>query len=214
MRSELSKGDNEPDIAPPPQCIARFVNEYRNLDEESLINILGNCAKVTMEQLLRAAAAIYVAAEMGKDLRPVLVGFFKAAALVAHGQLLPEAAVEFSGRPSVLNRFARLPEHEQRMIMNRHYVEVAFLTDGGHDVEAVDLSKITPVIGKLVFDLNRLFSIDEQVAALKREAAVYKRLPGLPSFVKIDKRRHHATINGVVLRAGQLSTILAALAGD
>lgn len=200
-------------IQPPTKEIEKYVTEYDSMSDEDIVTSLADCAKITMEQLLRASAIIYVAASRGKDLRPVLVGFLRVAAQVAYGQVTPEAALEFGTRPSILNNLSRLPLHEQKQLMKRGSVEVAVLTDGKPDTRCVELKNVTPEIARQVFDVSGLVPVNEQLAKLQaRKPAETTRVPGLPPGVKIDKRKDVVMFGEIVVSTSQLIAIVAIMA--
>lgn len=186
------------------------ISELRKLDTEELRQALADEMAVTAERVMRLAAIVRVLEERGEPIEDLRLGMMEYLRLIAYGQLLPEAVVQYHAQPLLLGRVATLPIPDQERIVRGDSIEVIEIDgEGKSDVRKVPPSKMGRTEIMQVFGRGRIRDISEQRSYLKDHPR--KRVTNNQQGVVLDSRRKGITVNGVFIARGELARYLAQL---
>lgn len=185
------------------------------LPTERLRDELARGLAMTATNLVRLAVIVRALEERGEDLSELHgLGMVAYLRQIAHGQVLPEAVVRFSGYPMLLERVRGLPLPDQKRLTDGETVKLVILTDGRSDHRLADPLKLTRDQVSQVFARDHIRDEQEQRAMLEDRQARPK--PSKPVFhgrIRADRERDGIVIGKTFVPAGDVLGAMADLRG-
>lgn len=177
---------------------------------EQLREELARAVITTAAHFLRLALIVRALESRGEDLSGLRIALLPVLRLIAHGQLVPEAAVRFAEAPGLLRRIAALPSPDQRRLASGEPVELVVRRDDGDDVRLADPLRLTRDQVTQVFARDHLRTRGEQTLILEARTA----RPAVRPSPKLGKARPDRERGGITIGRSfaSLADVLAALA--
>jgi hypothetical protein len=189
-----------------------------DMSKEDMLQAFSNCFRITEDALVAASAIMEQWKKNGwetEDLERVAGKWLHRLRLIASGQLLPKLAVRFDGQPSMLDRFARLPVDDQRLIVNDEPIEVLTYAPGGDATKRMlppSTIMADRLLFKQVFDKDRIRTDRQQAAWLDGERRKsHKAKPDKVGHFNLDRVRAGVTHRGEFIPLHELVAAVKAL---
>lgn len=190
------------------------------LSVDDLKRDLADSLGLTVNSLIRASLAVQELERRGVDLTELKLTLLPTLRLIGGGQLAPEAAVRFIGRPQLMGLVSRLPIADQRKLGDGESVPMAVRgEDGAITHRLIDPLHLHRDQIHQVFGPDRLRPIEEQIVIVegRRAASPANPTPVVRStLVRADVRNNCLRVRNTRLPVADVVAALAELrdAGD
>jgi hypothetical protein len=156
-----------------PEALAKELNRISMIDDkDELRRLLTQLLGITVENIVKVAAAVRRLEELGDDLSDMEISILPQIRKVAYGQIVPDLLVRFQGYPSLLRKLTALPIPDQKRMAALEPVKV--LESGGDH-------RMVPPLRMTNGEINQVFAADhirddaEQAAWLRSRAETRPR---------------------------------------
>ena len=189
-----------------------------NLTVDDLKRELADAIGVTVNALIRAALIVQELERRGVDLSELRLSLLPTLRLIGSGQLAPEAAVRFLGRPQLMGVVSRLPVADQRSLGDGAPVALAVRhPDGAIGHRLGDPLHLQRDQIHQVFGPDRIRPIEEQIVVVEAKratAAAPRPKPDASRLVQADRRNNCLKVRHTRIPVADFLAAAAELRGD
>lgn len=186
--------------------------ELNSLSTQELRVKLAQSLTLSAQHLAYLAAVWGELEKRGEDLSDLRTGMAVYLPQIAAGRLDAEAVIRFAGQPTVLRSIAGLPLERQRSLAKGEPVRVLTVNaEGEYQDTALPAYTLTASQARMVFDGEKMRSLDEQRALLEsaRLSAKRRPAPGASNRVRYDAKADVVRIGRAAATVGEVSAALA-----